>query len=64
MREVTSYIFGTMERTERFLVGQRKFNKGILLVASGLFAAVYLQHKEIKALKIKVKELSTTGEEE
>lgn len=64
MREVTSYIFGTMERTERFLANQRKFNNGILLVASGLFAAVYLHHKEIKALKIKVKELSTTGEEE
>lgn len=64
MREVTTYIFGTLDRTERFLAGQRKFNRATVLVACGLAAALYLQHKEIKALRMKVKELTEPVVEE
>lgn len=66
MREMMGYIFTNLEHTQYALRNQARFNKAILITAIGLTAAVYFQQKEIKALRMKVKELSepiTTVEE-
>lgn len=57
MPEMISYIFGTLEATERTLRRQSKFNKGVMLFSAAIGAYAYLQSKKIKELETKVETL-------
>lgn len=63
MPEMMSYIFSTLEHSERFIRDQAKANRNIMLFALGLTAVTILQAKRIKALEMKVKELAQEKED-
>lgn len=63
MPEMMSYIFSTLEHSERFIRDQAKANRSIMLFTIGLTAVTILQAKRIKALEMKVKELAQEKED-
>lgn len=63
MTEMMSYIFSTLEHSERFIRDQAKMNRNLLLFSIGLTAYAVLQTKRVKALELKVNELAQEKEE-
>lgn len=54
---VLSYIFGSLEATERAFRHQAKINRAVALFVLATGAYVYYQNKKIKALEAKIDKL-------
>lgn len=63
MPEMMSYIFSTLEHSERFIRDQMKANRNIAAFILVISAYSVFQAKRVKALELRVRELEKEKEE-